>query len=96
MAIALLRGDSKFEHSESAGNLERDLTWPSTVTTLDASVRLEYQLAPVKIWFGYEMLHLENVFTTQHFDDDQSAGTQTQPDEQAGFQGITLGAQWVF
>lgn len=96
MGIALLKGDSKFTHSESAGNLERNLSWPSTVTTIDASVRLEYQLAKMKIWFGYEMVHFENVVTIQHFADDQSAGTQSQPNEQAGFQGVSLGVQWVF
>lgn len=96
MAFALLQGDSKFEHSESTGNLERNLTWPSTVTAIDASVRLEYQLAPMKIWFGYEMLHFENIFTGQHFEDDQSAGTQSQPNGQAGFEGFSLGAEWIF
>ena len=40
MAISLLSGDSEFTHSESAGNLQRNLSWPSTVTTVDA--RIDY------------------------------------------------------
>jgi len=99
-AVSLLVGDSKFSHTESVGNLERDVTWSSSVPAFDASVGIDYQikLAPKKLhlWFGYDMLRFEDITTSQNFTDSNSLGSQEQTGNAAGFEGWKLGVSVEF
>lgn len=99
-AVSILSGDSKFEHTESLGNLQRNVTWSSTVPVFEAGLSLDYRikLAPqiIHFWFGYDLLRFEDVATTQSFTDSASLGSQVQPGNEAGFQGWKLGVSWTF
>lgn len=94
-AVAILAGDSEFTQTETLGNIERDVTWSSTVPAFDASIGIDYKvnLAPQKlhIWFGYDLLRFEDISTTQTFTDSAALGNQEQTGNAAGFEGWKLG-----
>jgi len=99
-AVSLLTGDSEFTHTESLGNLSRDVTWSSTVPAFDASFGIDYKInfAPRKlhVWFGYDMLRFEDISTSQTFTDATSLGSQEQTGNAAGFEGWKLGVSVEF
>lgn len=99
-AVAILSGDSKFTHNETLGNLQRDVTWSSTVPAFDASFGIDYKinLAPRKlhVWFGYDMLRFEDITTSQTFTDSNALGNQVQTGNAAGFEGWKVGVSVDF
>lgn len=99
-SVGLLAGDSEFNHTESLGNLQRKVTWSSTVPVFEAGYGLEYRykFAPMvlRIWLGYDMLRFEDIATTQSFTDSTSLGSQVQPGQEAGFQGWKTGVSFSF
>jgi hypothetical protein len=100
ISIAILAGDSEFTHTESLGNLQRNVTWSSTVPVFDAGLSLDYRikLAPqiLHVWLGYDLIRFEDVATTQSFTDSSSLGSQVQPGNEAGFQGWKVGFSYEF
>jgi hypothetical protein len=95
--LGLAAGKSKFRQTETYSDWQRQLSFNSTSTAVDAQVRVTYPLLDTaKVWLGYEFLQYSDVATIQVFYDDVAEGANLQQGIDAGFHGFKLGFAWAF